>query len=354
MSCQRAQFMVNVRATRSTSWFLSTSSRCPDVMTRNCSRFGSPSNIAADTRCSTSMSKPSIWPDSGLREPMSSVSAETPTISDPAGLDRLHGRGRWSRGRASGAYDVVASSHSTAGAAAAAVGDGRRGDLRFRRRRAGRSRTGPGPRRPERTRQAEQGAPHRYSSTRFEMPRQLSTAATRPATRISQPTRTAELPAPDSACVRRRRAGLQARRRRGRERVERGVRRVRVGADREGDRLVPLAGVVERADLGVLGGPRVERLRRARRRRRRAASRASAVSAWNVSSYACAGTALDQRERLHRLGVVGQRVRLRDRDRVRVRAGLDRPRRSSRSCPGRTRPRPRRRARGSWPRTARS
>ena len=40
MVSQRSQFMVNVRATRSTSWSSSTSSRWAEVMTRNCSGSG--------------------------------------------------------------------------------------------------------------------------------------------------------------------------------------------------------------------------------------------------------------------------------------------------------------------------
>ncbi|WP_255372109.1 hypothetical protein [Cellulosimicrobium sp. CUA-896] len=51
-------------------------------MTRNVRRSGLP-KIARDTSCSTSMSNPSISPVNGLRAPMRSVSAETPTTSEP-------------------------------------------------------------------------------------------------------------------------------------------------------------------------------------------------------------------------------------------------------------------------------
>ena len=225
-----------------------------------------------------SMSKPSIWPDSGLREPMSSVSAETPTTQRAARPDRLHVAPP--ARAASGAYDVGARRRTSPRPArrGAAVGSaavvrtcGAAVGARPRSPRAGRAAASAAARRASR-----RACAHRYSSTRFEMPRQARTAASRPATSISQPTRTASRPAPDSAsCVcrgARPRGCADAARR---ERVERGRSAVAgAGADRERDRAVPVAAVVERPDLLVRRDPGVEQRRRAPGRRRAGAGAA--------------------------------------------------------------------------------
>ena len=71
-----------LRATMSTLPSLRTGRRWAAVMTRSSILLGS-SKIACETAWSMSMSKPSIRPETGLRAPSSSVSAETPAISRP-------------------------------------------------------------------------------------------------------------------------------------------------------------------------------------------------------------------------------------------------------------------------------
>ena len=71
--------MVMARATTSTLPSFSTVSRSAAVITRSSILSGSP-NRARETAWSTSMSKPSIVPVTGLRAPSRSVSAETPAL----------------------------------------------------------------------------------------------------------------------------------------------------------------------------------------------------------------------------------------------------------------------------------
>ncbi len=82
MSFHRAQVIVMLRATMSTLPSCSTGRRWAAVTTRSSIRSGLP-KIACETACSMSMSKPSIWPEIGLRAPSRSVSAETPAIRRP-------------------------------------------------------------------------------------------------------------------------------------------------------------------------------------------------------------------------------------------------------------------------------
>ena len=77
-----AQLMVIARATMSTLPSVRAGMRCAVVMTRNSILLGS-LKMAFETALSISMSKPSIWPLSGFRDPSSNVSAETPAISRP-------------------------------------------------------------------------------------------------------------------------------------------------------------------------------------------------------------------------------------------------------------------------------
>jgi len=74
--------MVIARATMSTLPSVRAGIRCAVVMTLNSILLGSP-KMAFETALSISMSKPWIWPLSGLREPSSIVSAETPAINRP-------------------------------------------------------------------------------------------------------------------------------------------------------------------------------------------------------------------------------------------------------------------------------
>ena len=69
MVSQRSQFMVNVRATRSTSWFSSTSSRWADVITRNCSRSGSPKIAARHGRAACRCRSPRSARSAGCASP---------------------------------------------------------------------------------------------------------------------------------------------------------------------------------------------------------------------------------------------------------------------------------------------
>lgn len=82
MSFQRLQLIVMFRATMSTVFACSTGSRCGLEMTRNSTLFSSP-KIAFATALIMSMSKPSILPVNGLRDPRLRLSAETPAISRP-------------------------------------------------------------------------------------------------------------------------------------------------------------------------------------------------------------------------------------------------------------------------------
>ena len=79
-----------LRATMSTLPSCSTGIRWAAVITRSSIWFGSP-KIACEISCSMSMSKPSIFPEIGLRAPSSRVSAETPTISRPRFWILRHG-----------------------------------------------------------------------------------------------------------------------------------------------------------------------------------------------------------------------------------------------------------------------
>src|SRR3954447_8211908 len=84
MLFQRSQLIVMFRATMSTLPSCSTGIRWALEITRS-SIFGEP-KIAVATAFSMSMSKPSIAPVIGLREPSSKVSAETPAIKRPRAL----------------------------------------------------------------------------------------------------------------------------------------------------------------------------------------------------------------------------------------------------------------------------
>src|ERR1019366_7104619 len=74
--------MVIASATMSTLPSVRAGMRCAVVMTLNSILLGS-LKMAFETALSISMSKPSIWPLSGLRAPSSRVSEETPAISRP-------------------------------------------------------------------------------------------------------------------------------------------------------------------------------------------------------------------------------------------------------------------------------
>ena len=78
----RSQVIVMLRATMSTLSSSSSGMRSAVVITRSSTLSGSP-KIAWATARSTSMSKPSILPVTGLRAPSSSESAETPATSRP-------------------------------------------------------------------------------------------------------------------------------------------------------------------------------------------------------------------------------------------------------------------------------
>jgi len=80
--CHLVQFMVIARATMSTLPSVRAGMRWAVVMTLYSILLGSP-KMALDTALSISMSKPSIWPLSGFRDPNSKVSAETPAMSRP-------------------------------------------------------------------------------------------------------------------------------------------------------------------------------------------------------------------------------------------------------------------------------
>ena len=82
MSFHRSQVIVRARATMSTLWSWSFGRRSAVVITRSSTLSGSP-KIAWATARSTSMSKPSIRPVTGLRAPSSSESAETPAMRRP-------------------------------------------------------------------------------------------------------------------------------------------------------------------------------------------------------------------------------------------------------------------------------
>ena len=77
-----------LRTTRSTVFFCSTGIRSAAEMTISSILFSSP-KIALATALAMSMSKPSICPLSGLRDPSRSESAETPTRSFWLGLLRI-------------------------------------------------------------------------------------------------------------------------------------------------------------------------------------------------------------------------------------------------------------------------
>jgi len=105
-----------LRATRSTAPSWSSGIRSAAVMTRYSMRFGSP-KIASDTRRAMSMSKPSITPLIGLRDPSSSESAETPTTSRPrsriCAMVEPAGRAFGPGSGLSGAYEASGSAHWT-------------------------------------------------------------------------------------------------------------------------------------------------------------------------------------------------------------------------------------------------
>ena len=178
--------------------------------------------IAADTACSMSMSKPSICPDSGLREPISRVSAETPTTQRAAvpdapateappgpgasGIVRLVGVVAHRRGRGGGRCRG-SRRRCCCGAPASAAGAPAQPASRATaaRRRAGRLRA------------VVVRSPVLLHSLRDAAPgqdrRQQAGDQHQPAD--AAPT---EPPAPDRRVVRLRGAGLEAARRRGRER----------------------------------------------------------------------------------------------------------------------------------------
>ena len=78
MSCQRTQVIVMLRTTMSTRFSCRALIRSAAEITISSTLLGSP-KIAWATVLAMSMSKPSICPVSGFREPSSSESAETPT-----------------------------------------------------------------------------------------------------------------------------------------------------------------------------------------------------------------------------------------------------------------------------------